>query len=410
MPKILEKRKELLSVLIFLLLIFLSYSKQGDLKYNISIILIFLLNLFLMDLNWCKSCLKNFFKKRTNVIFLIFLVIFFSRNFYSFQIFVSSILAILLFLNFKKLKESFKIKLVYFFSILSILNYYFLGFFLIDYSNNSYLFSYDTISHLNSYDIFKGINFHNISVLFLGILFLKIKYFKFCTTNFKNILIISIAHDFLFFLNLGYYSILIFFFTIILISYFVDFLKFKSDRILFFLVILFSLNFLLSPLVLNKTIPLNFVTAFENINLFLNFLEYQIFESVNGNNKLLSLEELKLSVGNDFIPFLGIINRIIFYWSPSNFDISIFGINNYDNFIFHSLFLEFLSNFGLIGLITLYFYLYYFFSIIDTKNSKLFFLIIVALNSMDTFIFTHHYQLMIMSWIFIGLLDEKKKI
>ena len=81
---------------------------------------------------------------------------------------------------------------------------------------------------------------------------------------------------------------------------------------------------------------------------------------------------------------------------------------NYVDFLYHSLFLEFLVNFGLVGLVILYLYLFKFFSLIDTKYSKLFFLTALGLNMMDTFLFSHHYQLMLMSWIFIGLLDEKK--
>ena len=83
---------------------------------------------------------------------------------------------------------------------------------------------------------------------------------------------------------------------------------------------------------------------------------------------------------------------------------------NYNDFLYHSLFLEFLVNFGLVGLIILYLYLFKFFSLINSKYSKLFFLIAVGLNMMDTFLFVHHYQLMLMGWIFIGLLDEKKEI
>ena len=130
----------------------------------------------------------------------------------------------------------------------------------------------------------------------------------------------------------------------------------------------------------------------------------------NKSGEMVGLQEIKSTLGNEFIPLLGFINRIIFYWSPINYELSIFGFNNYNDFNYHSLFLEFLSNYGLIGLFVLYFYLYKFYSIIDTKYSKLFFLIIVCLNTMDTFLFTHHYQLMMMSWIFIGLLDEKKNL
>ena len=100
----------------------------------------------------------------------------------------------------------------------------------------------------------------------------------------------------------------------------------------------------------------------------------------------------------------------IFKNIQDNYQISIFGSWEYNNFLYHSLFLEFLSNFGVVGLTFLYFYLFKFFSWLNTKYSKLFFLIVVLLNTMDTFMFSHHYQLMIITWTFIGILDEEKKI
>ena len=403
------KKKTLNLVLIFLLLIFLAYTEQGSIYYKSSVILIFILNFLLVDLRKIKNFVKKFFKIDYNMIFIVIISIFFLRNFYSLQIFISAILAFFLFTNFKNLEKKFKIKLIYFFSIFSIVNYYILGFILTAHSKKSYILDYNIIAKLNDYNLFVGINFHNLSVLFLAILFLKFMYFRSCLKEFRNIYIISIVHDFLFVLNLGYISVFIFSFLILIAFYFLSAVKKIRYKILFFFVILISLNFILLPSLTNKIIELNLITSFEKINYVLEFIKLKTSE-FNKSGEMVGLQEIKSTLGNEFIPLLGFINRIIFYWSPINYELSIFGFNNYNDFNYHSLFLEFLSNYGLIGLFVLYFYLYKFYSIIDTKYSKLFFLIIVCLNTMDTFLFNHHYQLMMMSWIFIGLLDEKKNL
>lgn len=404
------KKKSSISIFIFLLLIFLAYIKQGSIYYKILIISIFIFNFLLIDLKKVKSFIIKFFKKDINIIFLISLIIFFSRNLYSFQILISSILAFFLYFNFRELEKKIKIRIVYFCSIFSVINYYILGFLLSSYFKSNYLLNYDVISNLNDYNFFVGINFHNISILFLGILFLKCMYFRICLKEFRNIYVISIIHDLLFILNLGYISVIIFSLLLSTIYFLLRIAKTKRDKILFFLTILFSLNFILLPFLTNKLIQLNLILPFEKINMVLEFIEFKLSGFDGDNYQLVGLQEIKSSLGNDFIHLLGLINRIIYYWSPIFYEINIFGINNYNDFIYHSLFLEFLSNFGLIGLFGLYFYILKFYSYIDTKYSKLFFLIIICLNTMDTFLFSHHYQLMIMSWVFIGLLDEKKKI
>lgn len=403
------KKKNSIPILIFLALIFLAYMKQGGIYYKILIISIFILNFLLIDLKKVRSFIIKFLKKDINKILLIFLIIFFSRNFYSLKILISTTLAFFLYLNFRDLEKKNKIRIVYYFSIFSLINYYILGFLLTPYLKDTYFLNYDIISHLNSYNLFIGINFHHIAVFFLGILFLKLIYFQSCVKEFKNIYIISIIHDFIFILNLGYVSLILFSFLIVIIFYFLTIIKNIRDKILFFLVILISLSFILLPFLIDKIIQLNFSIPVEKINLLFEFMKFKIYE-FNATGEMVGLQDIKSSLGNEFIPFMGLINRIIFYWSPINYELSIFGLNNYNNFNYHSLFLEFLSNYGLIGLFFLYFYLYKFYSNIDTKYSKLFFLIILCLNTMDTFLFSHHYQLMIMSWVFIGLLDEKKNI
>ena len=383
--------------------------KQGHIIYKISILLVFAFNFLLIDFGNIKLLLQNFFKEKLNIFFTILIILFFSRNFYSLQIFVSSILVLLLFLNFKSLKKNFKIKLIYYFSILSIFNYYFLSFFLVDYSSNSYFLNYDTISNLNSYELFKGINFHNISVLYLGIFLLKLKYFKNCLSEFRNIFIISILHDLLFILNLGYFSLIFFFLLIISFLFFIMKFKIRYFNTLFiFILIFFSLSFFITPIIISKILSIPIQTPFENINNLIELMRNNYFEL--GNKRILDLEKIK-AVGNEFIPLQGLLNRIFFYWSVSleNYDFTILGTKNYNPFLYHSLFLEFLINYGLAGLALLYLYLYKLYFSINSYYSKIFFLLIVMLNTLDTFLFSHHYQLMLISWIFVGLLDEKKR-
>ena len=149
-------------------------------------------------------------------------------------------------------------------------------------------------------------------------------------------------------------------------------------------------------------------TSFENINNFIELIRNNYLETEN--KKILDLEKIK-AVGNEFIPLQGLLNRIFFYWSVSleNYDFTILGTKNYNPFLYHSLFLEFLINYGLAGLALLYLYLYKLYFSINSYYSKIFFLLIVMLNTLDTFLFSHHYQLMLISWIFVGLLDEKKR-
>jgi hypothetical protein len=173
------------------------------------------------------------------------------------------------------------------------------------------------------------------------------------------------------------------------------------NKIIFSILILLSLNYIYLPIILEKILFFDFLLLFEQLKNLADLLQLKL------KSEMISVQELR-SIGNEFIPFTGLLNRILFYWSSENYEISILGSMNYEFFLFHSLFLEFLVNFGLVGLIILYLYLFKFFSLINTKYSKLFFLTVVALNMMDTFLFSHHYQLMLMSWIFVGLLDEKK--
>ena len=58
-----KKKNFSISVLIFLLLIFLVYLKQGTIIYKILIILVIVANLFLLDLNKTVKKIKFFFKK-----------------------------------------------------------------------------------------------------------------------------------------------------------------------------------------------------------------------------------------------------------------------------------------------------------------------------------------------------------
>ena len=59
-----KKKNFSISVLIFLLLIFLVYLKQGTIIYKILIILVLVANLFLLDLNKTVKKIKFFFKKK----------------------------------------------------------------------------------------------------------------------------------------------------------------------------------------------------------------------------------------------------------------------------------------------------------------------------------------------------------
>ncbi len=397
MQAILKKNKTLIIFFIFFLLICLSFTNQGNTFYKISIIIIVFLNLLLINFEKIKNWFSLLLKKKINLLFIILLFIFFSRNLYSIQILISSILALILFFNFKNLDEKTKINMVYFFSYFSLISYFFLCLFLIppeffgkSFSKNSYILNYDTISNLNSYSLFNGINFNNLSLFYFGIFFLKLKFFRNCFNEFKNLFVISILLDFLFIINLGYNSIMILVLLMSLILYLVSFIKVRyKNKIIFSLIILLSFNFFYLTII------------FENLFLF-DFLQ------LNHVGKLINVEEIR-SFSKEFIPLLGLFNRMFFYWSPE-YEISILGSMNYNDFLYHSLFLEFLVNFGLVGLLILYLYLFKFFSLINSKYSKLFFLTIIGLNMMDTFLFTHHYQLMLMSWIFIGLLDERKKI
>ena len=397
MQAILKKNKTLIIFFIFFLLICLSFTNQGNTFYKISIIIIVFLNLLLINFEKIKNWFSLLLKKKINLLFISLLFIFFSRNLYSIQILISSILALILFFNFKNLDEKTKINMVYFFSYFSLISYFFLCLFLIPpeffgkwFSKNSYILNYDTISNLNSYSLFNGINFNNLSLFYLGIFFLKLKFFRNCFNEFKNLFVISILLDFLFIINLGYNSIMIMVLLMSLILYLVSFIKVRyKNKIIFSLIILLSFNFFYLTII------------FEKLFLF-DFLQ------LNHVGKLISVEEIR-SISKEFIPLLGLFNRMFFYWSPE-YEISILGSMNYNDFLYHSLFLEFLVNFGLVGLLILYLYLFKFFSLINSKYSKLFFLTIIGLNMMDTFLFTHHYQLMLMSWIFIGLLDERKKI
>lgn len=409
MQVILKKNKTLIIFFIFFLLIFLCFTNQGNTFYKISIIMIVFLNLLLINFEKVKDRFSFIFKKKINLFFLILLFIFFSRNLYSIQILISSILALILFINFKNLDEKTKINIVYFFTYFSLISYFFLCLFLIPpeffgkwFSKNSYILNYDTISNLNSYSLFIGINFHNLSLFYLGIFFLKLKFFRYCFNEIKNLFIISILLDFLFIINLEYYSLQITVLSLGLIFYLIYLTKVEYfNKIIFSILILLSLNYIYLPIILEKILFFDFLLLFEQLKNLADLLQLKL------KSEMISVQELR-SIGNEFIPFTGLLNRILFYWSSENYEISILGSMNYEFFLFHSLFLEFLVNFGLVGLIILYLYLFKFFSLINTKYSKLFFLTVVALNMMDTFLFSHHYQLMLMSWIFVGLLDEKK--
>ena len=409
MQVILKKNKTLIIFFIFFLLIFLCFTNQGNTFYKISIIMIVFLNLLLINFEKVKDWFSFILKKKINLFFIILLFIFFSRNLYSIQVLISSILALILFINFKNLDEKTKINMVYFFSYFSLISYFFLCLFLIPpeffgkwFSKNSYILNYDTISHLNSYSLFEGINFHNLSLFYLGIFFLKLKFFRYCFNEIKNLFIISILLDFLLIINWGYYSLIITALSLGLIFYLIYLTKIEySNKVIFFILILLSLNFIYLPIIFEKILFSDFLLIFENLKNLVDLLQLKL-----KSGTMISVQELR-SVGNEFVRFSGLLNRLLFYWSSENYGISILGSMS-EFFLFHSLFLEFLVNFGLVGLIILYLYLFKFFSLINTKYSKLFFLTVVALNMMDTFLFSHHYQLMLMSWIFIGLLDEKK--
>ena len=421
MQVILKKNKTLIIFFIFFLLICLCFTNQGNTFYKISIIIIVFLNLLLINYKKVKDWFSLILKKKINLFFIILLLIFFSINLYSLQILISSILALILFINFKNLDEKTKINMVYFFSYFSLFSYFFLCLFLIPpeffgnwFSKNSYILNYDTISHLNSFSLFEGINFHNLSLFYLGIFFLKLKFFRYCFNEIKNLLIISIILDFLFIINWEYYSLIIMVLSLGLIFYLIYLTKVEYfNKIIFSILILLSLNFIYLPMILEKILFFDFLLLFEQLKNLVDLLQLKLKSgtiNIDGSkylDKMISVKEMR-SIGNEFIPFTGLLNRILFYWSSENYEISILGSMNYDPFLFHSLFLEFLVNFGLAGLIILYLYLFKFFSLINTYYSKLFFLTVVALNMMDTFLFSHHYQLMLMSWIFIGLLDEKK--
>ena len=409
MQVILKKNKTLIIFFIFFLLIFLCFTNQGNTFYKISIIMIVFLNLLLINFEKIKDWFSFILKKKINLFFIILLFIFFSRNLYSIQVLISSILALILFINFKNLDEKTKINMVYFFSYFSLISYFFLCLFLIPpeffgkwFSKNSYILNYDTISHLNSYSLFEGINFHNLSLFYLGIFFLKLKFFRYCFNEIKNLFIISILLDFLLIINWGYYSLIITALSLGLIFYLIYLTKIEySNKVIFFILILLSLNFIYLPIIFEKILFSDFLLIFERLKNLVDLLQLKL-----KSGTMISVQELR-SIGNEFVRFSGLLNRLLFYWSSENYGISILGSTS-EFVLFHSLFLEFLVNFGLVGLIILYLYLFKFFSLINTKYSKLFFLTVVALNMMDTFLFSHHYQLMLMSWIFIGLLDEKK--
>ncbi len=372
--------------------------------------MIVILNSLLINFKKIKDWFSLLLKKKINLLFIILLFIFFSKNLYSIQILISSLLAFILFFNFKNLDEKYKIKLVYFFSYYSIISYFFLCLVLIIvpeftgniYSKNSYILNFDTIANMNSYSLFNGINFNNLSLFYFGIFFLKLKFFRNCFNEFKNLFVISILLDFLLIINLGYNSIMIMVLLMSLILYLVSFMNVRyKNKVIFSLIVLLSFNFFYLTMILEKLFLFDFLLSFEKIKSLLDFL-------LNHEGKEISVDEIR-SIGKEFIPLLGLFNRIFFYWSLE-YEISILGSMNYNDFLSHSLFLEFLVNFGLVGLLILYLYLFKFFSLINSKYSKLFFLTVIGLNMMDTFLFTHHYQLMLTSWIFIGLLDERKKI
>ena len=416
MQAILKKNKIFIFTLIFFLLTCLVFLKQGNTIYNISVIMIVFLNLFLINFKKTKERFLFIFGKKINLFLLILLFIFFSKNLYSINILISSILALILFINFKNLEEKFKIQLIYLFSYFSIEQLlFFLCLFLIVapefygkwFSENSYILNYDIISNLNSYSLFDGINFHNLSFFYLGIFFLKLKFFRYCFNEIKNLFIISILLNFLFIINWEYYSLIIMVLSLGLIFYLIYLAKVEFfKKIIFSILILLSLNFIYLPMIFEKILFFDFLLFFEQLKNLVDLLQLKSKEPLE---KLISVGEIK-SISNEFIPLIGLFNRVFFYWSSEYYQISILGSMNYNGFLYHSLFLEFLVNFGLVGLIILYLYLFKFFSLINSKYSKLFFLIAVGLNMMDTFLFAHHYQLMLMSWIFIGLLDEKKKI
>jgi len=417
----LKKNITLIIFFIFFLLIFLCFINQKIIFYKISIIMIFFLNLLLINFEKIKDWFSLILKKKINLFFIILLFIFFSKNLHSIKILISSILALILFINFKNLEEKSKINLVYFFSYFSLISYFFLCLFLIPpeffgkwFSKNSYILNYNTISHLNSYSLFTGMNFHNLSLFYLGIFFLKLKFFRNCFNEFKILFIISILLDFLFIINLEYYSLIITVLSLSLIFYLIYLIKDKYfDKIIFSILILLSLNFIYLPIIFEKILFSDFILLFDQLKNLVDLLQLKLKSgtiNIDGSeyvDKMISVKEMRF-IGNEFYAFSGLLNRILYYWSSENYEISILGSMNYDFFLFHSLFLEFLVNFGLVGLIILYLYLFKFFSLINTKYSKLFFLTVVALNMMDTFLFSNHYQLMLMSWIFIGLLDEKK--
>ena len=285
MQAILKKNKIFIFTLIFFLLTCLVFLKQGNTIYNISVIMIVFLNLFLINFKKTKERFLFIFGKKINLFLLILLFIFFSKNLYSIKILISSILAFILFINFRNLEEKFKIKLIYFFSIFSIISYYLLCLLLITvpkfsgitYSDTSYIFNIDTISNINSYSFFNGINFHNLSLFYLGIFFLKLKFFRTCLNKFKNFFVISILLDFLFIMNLGYNSLKLMFLLMSLIIFLFSIINIKnSDKIVFFLIVLLSLNFFYLPIIFENFFLFDFLSSFEKLKNLINFLQLKV--------------------------------------------------------------------------------------------------------------------------------------
>ena len=116
--------------------------------------------------------------------------------------------------------------------------------------------------------------------------FLKLKYHKFGLQKFKNFYLISLLHDFLFILSLSYNSLIILSLIIIFSFSILRLIKFENfDRFLFILILIFSFNYLISPLILNKIFYLNIPIYFEKINYFLDFLkDYHSLLIDNDNN------------------------------------------------------------------------------------------------------------------------------
>ena len=276
MQAILKKNKIFIFTLIFFLLTCLVLScKQGNTIYNISVIMIVFLNLFLINFKKTKERFLFIFGKKINLFLLILLFIFFSKNLYSIKILISSILAFILFINFRNLEEKFKIKLIYFFSIFSIISYYLLCLLLITvpkfsgitYSDTSYIFNIDTISNINSYSFFNGINFHNLSLFYLGIFFLKLKFFRTCLNKFKNFFVISILLDFLFDyeFRILFSQIDVFVNEFNHISFFYH--KYKIFRQNSIFIVLLSLNFFYLPIIFENFFLFDFLSSFEKLKI-----------------------------------------------------------------------------------------------------------------------------------------------